>query len=68
MNRETDFRPTSEALFKHAIAQGLPLWTHCSRCDQEFSNSNTHSAEGWKDTQIIGWCEDCSDEIFKDEE
>lgn len=64
MNRNTDFRPTSEPAFKLAIARGEPLWTHCKSCGNAFGNENTHTPAGWKDTQITGWCEDCYDNAF----
>lgn len=68
MNRQTDFRPRSEAAFKDGLIQGLPLWTDCKKCGEPFNKCNTHTPGGWMDTQITGWCEDCYDEVFDEEE
>ena len=37
----------------------------CVRCGEPFSNKNTHTAAGWKETTITGLCEDCFDRIFE---
>lgn len=37
---------------------------HCIQCKAAFTDANTHSAAGWKETQISGFCEDCFDNIF----
>jgi len=39
----------------------------CSACRKLFSNANTHTALGWKETQISGFCEDCFDALFAEE-
>jgi hypothetical protein len=36
----------------------------CKECGDPFSSANTHSPEGWRDTQIIGWCEACYDRLL----
>jgi|OpeIllAssembly_1097287.scaffolds.fasta_scaffold69407_3 hypothetical protein len=37
----------------------------CIKCGEPFSNKNTHTAAGWKETAITGLCEDCFDRIFE---
>jgi hypothetical protein len=36
----------------------------CLKCDSPFSAENTKSAAGWRDTQIVGFCEECYDDLF----
>lgn len=38
---------------------------HCVQCKQPFSDSNTHTEAGWKETKISRMCEDCFDKIFE---
>lgn len=33
----------------------------CISCQHAFSKDNTHSKEGWAETQISGLCEKCFD-------
>jgi hypothetical protein len=40
----------------------------CLECKQPFSDRNTHSEAGWKETQISGLCEDCFDALFEEEQ
>lgn len=40
--------------------------SHPMVCEQPFSDKNTHSADGWRETQISGMCEDCFDETCTD--
>lgn len=40
----------------------------CVNCTQPFSAANTHSKDGWIETQISGLCEDCFDEICEEAE
>lgn len=68
MNEKTDFRPNNETEFVQAVAKGEPLWADCIKCGHAFTGNNVHSRAGWRETQITGYCEDCFDEIFKDEE
>lgn len=37
----------------------------CANCCRPFSYLNTHSAAGWRETQISGFCEDCFDALFE---
>lgn len=38
----------------------------CVNCEQPFTDKNTHSAAGWRETQISGLCEDCFDQVTAD--
>ena len=63
----TLFRPINEVEFLDAKRANLPgLACSCVTCGEEFSNKNTHSPAGWRDTQIIQMCENCFDELFSD--
>ena len=35
----------------------------CVECKAPFSDKNTHTTAGWKETQISGMCEDCFDRV-----
>lgn len=39
----------------------------CIKCGEPFSDENTHTAAGWKETHITGMCEDCFDGLFDKE-
>jgi len=39
----------------------------CGICKAQFSETNVHTSEGWRETQISGTCEDCYDELFREE-
>lgn len=39
----------------------------CIKCAEPFSDKNTHTAAGWKETRITGMCEDCFDKLFAKE-
>jgi hypothetical protein len=39
----------------------------CINCKEVFSKENTRTPQGWRETQISGFCEDCYDEIFSEE-
>jgi len=41
---------------KQAIAAGK-----CVDCGNAFTEENVHTADGWRETQISGLCEDCFD-------
>lgn len=40
----------------------------CGVCSRPFGPRNTHSPAGWRDTQIVGYCEDCYDALFSDDD
>lgn len=35
----------------------------CVGCQAPFSDANTHTEAGWRETQISGLCEDCFDAV-----
>lgn len=45
----------------------LPKPGHCNNCGSPFSTSNTHTKEGWLETEITGLCEDCFDTMLAEE-
>ena len=56
---------------KHEIASVLYGPTpkgHCVKCKEKFSNSNTFSPNGWRETELSGFCEICWDETFPEDE
>lgn len=59
------FLPDSEAEYRQ-LQQ--PRYTHCVDCCKPFSSTNTHSAAGWRETQLSAMCEDCFDELFSEDE
>ena len=40
----------------------------CIICEQPFTKENVTTASGWRETQISGYCEDCFDDLFVDDE
>ena len=42
--------------------------THCVKCSKPFTEKNVHTMDGWRETQISQMCEDCFDEITKEED
>lgn len=63
----TSYRPISYEDFLEAQEKKLPgLVTHCIDCHEGFSSVNTHTALGWRETQISGFCERCFDAIFEE--
>ena len=60
------YLPESAADFESLTqAKGLQ-YKGCIQCRAPFTTENTHSAPGWRDTQIIGMCEDCYDGLFEE--
>lgn len=45
-------------------SQGRLLYRKCQNCDGPHKD-RTHTKQGWLETQISGWCEDCFDGLFK---
>lgn len=60
--------PESLGDFEALVAAGQVRYASCVSCGQDFSFSNTHSARGWKETQITAECEDCFDSLFEGDE
>lgn len=40
----------------------------CISCKQPFTDKNVHTEAGWRETKISNTCEDCFDEMFKEED
>jgi len=45
-----------------------PTHMFCVDCKKPFSLFNTHTAAGWRETQISGMCEKCFDEMYEEPE
>jgi hypothetical protein len=43
-------------------------YLNCVECGQPFTDKNVHSQAGWLETQISGFCEDCFDALFDEDE
>jgi hypothetical protein len=41
-------------------------YTSCVRCKTPYGPNSASSPEGWRDTQIIGYCEPCFDALTDD--
>ena len=39
----------------------------CLHFGEQFSPANVHTRMGWRESQISGWCENCFDDVFKDD-
>ncbi len=39
----------------------------CVNCGAGFCGKNVHTKMGWQETQISGFCENCYDEMFKED-
>jgi RNase P subunit RPR2 len=39
-------------------------WTHCRDCKALFGPENTQTEEGWRETQISQFCENCFNARF----
>lgn len=59
--------PESLEDYKELEAKGQLRFTGCPSCGDSHVG-RTHTQNGWKETQISGFCEDCFDELFEDEE
>lgn len=40
----------------------------CYSCSEEFTEKNVFTSLGWRETQISGTCEECFNEMFKEDE
>lgn len=61
--------PESWADFQELLAAGGTGLEHirCMRCREGFSEGNVRTPAGWRETQISGMCENCFDELFKED-
>lgn len=57
-------RPNSFEEFLALTKGASQLKLVCDNCGPPFTNANVFSAEGWAETQISGYCEDCFDDLF----
>lgn len=62
------YRPTCYEEFQNYKKAGVHIQCTCLSCQAEFSPKNVHTGLGWKETQISGYCEDCWDNLFKEDE
>jgi len=58
--------PESHADFKLLINSLGERWLNCQSCRRLFTDENTRSKLGWRETQISGFCENCFDGLFKE--
>ena len=56
--------PTSQAEYEALVG---PRNSQCRSCSSKFTGKNVHSALGWRETQISGFCDDCFDNLFQEE-
>ena len=75
-----DFNPEENPFEDHHDAVEKGIWgidkvrtiladkKKCINCQQLFTDKNVHSLDGWKEVAISQMCEDCFDEITKEEE
>lgn len=59
--------PDSPQDYRDLEKRGALRHELCTECGQPFGPKNTYSAAGWRDTQIIGMCKVCFDELFDEE-
>lgn len=59
--------PESYEDWQELRSRTFPQFKLCINCGSEFSPENTHSPEGWRETQISGFCEDCFEGLFEEE-
>lgn len=56
--------PESEMQFQALRAKGLVPYCSCIICQKPFSGHNVKTRQGWRETQISGYCETCFDDLF----
>ena len=57
--------PRSFKEFQYAVAHGADIKTQCNNCSMGFSDENTHTPEGWVNTQMEGICEECHEDFLE---
>jgi len=66
INRPSILLPESPYEYLEADKQNRLLFRTCYCCGEPFSPDNTHTAAGWRETQISGLCEDCFDLLVRE--
>jgi len=59
--------PESEDDYLELKRQNRVKHIKCVDCSAPFDNGNTHTEAGWRDTQITGFCEACTDALFQED-
>ena len=59
--------PESEKDFVSLLEVGGTKFQRCFICKRGFLDTNTVSKRGWAETQISGYCEECFNNLFKEE-
>jgi len=62
------YLPNTYAEFKQLKEAGKIRYDRCLICHKPFNDENTKTELGWRDTQIIGFCETCYDEVFEEKD
>jgi len=60
--------PESLSDFDKLLDNGGETYINCSECGEVFSDDNTKSPAGWRETQMSGMCEACFDALHEEEE
>jgi hypothetical protein len=59
--------PESQADYAKLREQGGLRHLACRLCAKPFTAENVQTSEGWRETQISGYCEACFTEVFANE-
>ena len=62
-----NYLPESEEDYATLLTAGEVLHTKCIYCAGAFSSANVFTHSGWRETQITGFCEECFNEMTKDQ-
>ena len=60
--------PESFRSYCELLTRGRYTFKHCEMCGEDFTEENTRSKEGWRETQISGYCETCFDKLVGEKE
>ncbi len=61
------YLPTTRAEFDTLDAEGRLKFPRCLCCGKSH-HDRCHTAAGWRESQISGFCEECFDSLFEDDE
>ena len=59
--------PETYEEFRDLVELGAAKFHSCVQCSAFFSDANTTTAPGWRETQITAMCENCFDNLFKED-